>query len=186
MARWTYLALLLIGAIGDPATSQPVLADAKALRPYSETAVAITGPVILSKKRMVFETGGFLDLNVVDDAASGRWGASGNVPVAQVFRVSGDAGQLRQQNTLCGDQPVTFMAAWDEESSGYAYLGIAMFTGAEIPTGVAEEGICGTFFFSTDVENNLLVGDARVSSAASRQEVESRPMITKRDCFPYS
>jgi hypothetical protein len=71
MARWTYLALLLIGAIGDPAASQTVLADAKAFNPHSETAVAITGPVMLSKKRMVFETGGLLDLNVVDDAASG-------------------------------------------------------------------------------------------------------------------
>jgi phage-related protein len=43
------------------------------------------------------------------------------------------------------------MAAWDEESSGCAYLGIAMFTGAEKPTGVAEEGICGTFFFSENL-----------------------------------
>jgi len=151
MDRWTLAALFLIAVSADPAESQPLLDDAKAFNPYSETAIAITGPVILSTKRIVFETGGVLDLDVIDQAAKGGWGASGNVPVAQVFRVSGDAGLLRQENTLCGDQPVTYMSAWDEESSGFTYLGIAIFTGAEIPTGVTEEGICATYFFSMEV-----------------------------------
>ena len=153
MGRWMLVALLLIGVAGAPAASQPVLEEAQAFNPYSETAIAITGPVILSTKRMVFETGKLLDLDLVDQAASGDWGASGNVPVAQVFRVSGSLGPLRQKNTLCGDQPVTYMAVWDEESSGSKILGIAMFTGAEIPTGVAQESICATYFFTTSAGN---------------------------------
>ena len=153
MYRWAFMTLVLIGISGTPAKSQPLIEDAKAFNPYSETAIAITGPVILSTKRIVFETGGLLDLDILDQAASGRWGASGNLPVAQVFRVSADVGPLRQENTLCGDQPVTFMAAWDEEISGFQHLGIAMFTGAEMPTGVTEESICGTYFFSLDVVN---------------------------------
>ncbi|NDR55316.1 hypothetical protein [Aliiruegeria sabulilitoris] len=150
MGRWILVAFFLTGVAGAPAASQSVLEEAQAFNPYSETAIAITGPVILSSKRMVFETGQLLDLDLVDQAASGDWGASGNVPVAQVFRISGDVGPLRQQNTLCGDQPVTYMAVWDEESSGSKILGIAMFTGTEIPTGVAQEGICATYFFATN------------------------------------
>ena len=124
-----------------------------AFKPYSETAIAITGPVILSTERMVFETGTFLDLEAHNLSTSGNWGASGEVPFAQVFRVSGDAGPLRQGNTLCGDQPITYMAAWSEESSGFSYLGTAMFTGMQPPTGTADPAICATYFFSMDVAN---------------------------------
>ena len=147
------MAFLWTGIAGALDASQSVLEEAQAFNPDSETAIAVTGPVILSTKRMVFEAGQLLDLDLVDQAASGDWGASGNVPVAQVFRVSGDVGPLRQQNTLCGDQPVTYMAVWDEESSGSKMLGIAMFTGTEIPTGVAQEGICATYFFATNAAN---------------------------------
>ncbi|WP_299356170.1 hypothetical protein [uncultured Shimia sp.] len=118
MNRWALMTCILMGISGNPAVSQPLEEEPRAFNPYSETALAITGPVILSTSRMVFETGQVLDLDLVDQAASGDWGASGNVPAAQVFRVSGDVGPLRQQNTLCGDQPVTYMAVWDEESSG--------------------------------------------------------------------
>ena len=153
MNRWALMTFILMGISGNLAVSQPLVEEPRAFNPYSETALAITGPVILSTSRMVFETGQVLDLDLVDQAASGDWGASGNVPVAQVFRVSGDVGPLRQQNTLCGDQPVTYMAVWDEESSGSKILGIAMFTGTEIPTGVAQEGICATYFFATNAAN---------------------------------
>ena len=136
---------------GSPAASQPLFEDSKAFNPSSETAMAITGPVILSTKRMVFETGRFLDLEVHDPKSSGNWGASGDVPVAQVFRVTGDAGPLRQGNTLCGDQTITYVAAWSEDSSGFTYLGVAMFTGMEPPAGIADQALCATYFFSMDV-----------------------------------
>jgi len=44
MDRWTLAALFLIAVSADPAESQPLLDDAKAFNPYSETAIAITGP----------------------------------------------------------------------------------------------------------------------------------------------
>ena len=100
---------------------------------------------------MVFETGSVLELDLVDQSAPGSWGASGDIPLAQVFRVSGDAGSLRQGNTLCGDRPVTYIAAWNEDLSGFRYLGVALFTGTEIPRAVSGEDICGTYFYSTDV-----------------------------------
>jgi hypothetical protein len=151
MCRSILMLLMTIGILGGPASSQPLYEDSKAFNPSSETAMAITGPVILSTKRMVFETGKFLDLEVHDPKSSGNWGASQEVPVAQVFRVSGEAGPLRQGNTLCGDQPVTYMAAWSEESSGFTYLGVAMFTGMEPPEGVADQAMCAAYFFSMDV-----------------------------------
>ena len=151
MFRSILLPIVAIGLLGAPTSSQPLFDESKAYNPYSETAMAITGPVILSTRRMVFETGGFFDLEIHDRKSSGHWGASGDVPVAQVFRVSGDVGPLRQGNTLCGDQPVTYMAAWREESSGFGYLGIAMFAGIEAPTSVADQTMCATYFYSMDV-----------------------------------
>ena len=151
MRRSILLLPLAMGILGGPASSQPLFEDSKAFNPSSETAVAITGPVILSTKRMVFETGGSLDLEVHDAKSSGNWGSSGDVPVAQVFRVSGDVGPLRQGNTLCGDQPITYMAAWDEEGSGFSYLGIAMFSGIEAPKSIADQTMCATYFYSMDV-----------------------------------
>ncbi len=151
MCRSILVPLVAMGLLGGPASSQPLLEESMAFNPHSKTTMAITGPVILSTKRMVFETGRFLDLEVHDPRAAGNWGASGDVPVAQVFRVSGDVGPLRQGNTLCGDQPITYMAAWDEEGSGFSYLGIAMFTGIEAPTSAADQTMCATYFFSMDV-----------------------------------
>ncbi|MEX0281306.1 MAG: hypothetical protein AB3N13_08980 [Arenibacterium sp.] len=151
MRRSILMLPMAMGILGGPASSQPLFEDSEAFNPSSETAMAITGPVILSTKRMVFETGRFLDLEVYDPKSSGSWGASGDVPVAQVFRVSGDAGPLRQGNTLCGDQPITYMAAWSEDSSGFTYLGVAMFAGMEPPAGIAGQALCATYFFSMDV-----------------------------------
>ena len=151
MYRLVLMSSILIGILGISANSQPLEEDGKAFNPYSETALAITGPVILSTKRMVFETGAFLELNLVEQAASGSWGVSGDVPVAQVFRVKGDAGSLRRGNTACGAGTVTYIAAWEEELSGSNFLGVAMFTGTEIPTGAIEEGTCATFYYSIDL-----------------------------------
>ena len=151
MCRSILVPLVATGIFVGPALSQPLFEESKAFNPFSETAMAITGPVILSTKRMVFENGRFLDLEVHDPEASGSWGASGNIPVAQVFRVSGNVGPLRQGNTLCSDQPITYMAAWEEEGSKFKYLGIAMFTGVEAPKRIADRAMCATYFFSIDV-----------------------------------
>ena len=153
MYRSLLAPLVLIGVLVGPASSQPLLEEPMAFNPYSETAMAITGPVILSTTKMVFETGKFIDLEMLHSQTSGGWGASGDVPVAQVFRVLGNPGPLRRGNMLCGDQPVTYMAAWNEENSGFETLGIAMFTGLDVPTGVAAQGICATYFFSMDALN---------------------------------
>ncbi|WP_162798335.1 hypothetical protein [Sulfitobacter sp. SK011] len=153
MSRSLLAPLVLIGVLVGPASSQPLLEEPMAFNPYSETAMAITGPVILSTTKMVFETGKFINLEMLDSQAAGGWGASGDLPVAQVFRVLGSAGPLRRGNTLCGDQPVTYMAAWNENTSEFKLLGIAMFTGLDAPTGVAAQGICATYFFSMDALN---------------------------------
>ena len=153
MYRSLLAPLVLIEILAGPASSQPLLEKPMAFNPYSETAMAITGPVILSTTKMVFETGKFINLEMLDSQAAGGWGASGDLPVAQVFRVLGSAGPLRRGNTLCGDQPVTYMAAWNENTSEFKLLGIAMFTGLDAPTGVAAQGICATYFFSMDALN---------------------------------
>lgn len=151
MVRSILSPLVTTGLLGGPASSQPLFDESKAYNPYSETAMAIAGPVPLSTQRMVFETGRFLDLELQDPETSGKWGLSGDVPATQVFRVSGDVGPLRQRNTLCGDQPIKYMAAWNEENSGFGYLGIAMFTGMAAPTSVADQAMCATYFYTMGV-----------------------------------
>ncbi len=75
MRRSILMLSMAMGILGGPASSQPLFEDSKAFNPSSETALAITGPVIMSTKRMVFETGRFLDLEVYDPKSSGNWGA---------------------------------------------------------------------------------------------------------------
>jgi hypothetical protein len=87
MCRSILVPLIALGILGGPALFQPLSEESKAFNPYSETAMAITGPVILSTERMVFETGRFLDLEAHNPNTSGNWGASGEVPFGQVFRV---------------------------------------------------------------------------------------------------
>ena len=132
------------------AWSQVLGDEPKTFAPYSETALAITGPVTLSKTQIVFEGGAVLDLEEINPKALGTWGNSGDVPVAQVFRVSGKVGALRRGNTLCGEDPVTYLSASEEESFGHQYLVIALFIGAGAPDGINDAGLCG--ILSYDIE----------------------------------
>lgn len=153
MFRSFLLLLVPVLLASAPASSQPLLEEAKAFNPFSETSMAVTGPVILSTDRMVFETGRFLDLKVLDHEASGKWGISGDLPSAQLFQVIGDAGPLRQGNTLCGDEPVTHMAAWSENVFGYNFLVIAMFIGMAVPSDVRDETMCAIYVYSIGVDD---------------------------------
>ena len=146
---YQFLVQLLLLVWGSTMAWSQVLGDEpKTFAPYSETALAITGPVTLSKTRIVFESGATLDLEEINPKAPGSWGNSGDVPVAQMFRVSGKVGALRQGNTLCGEDPVTYLSASQEESFGYQYLVIALFVGVDAPDGINDSGLCGIFSYS--------------------------------------
>ncbi len=146
---YQFLVQLLFMVWGSAMAWSQVLGDKpKLFAPYSETALAITGPVTLSKTRIVFESGAALDLEEINPKAPGSWGNSGDVPVAQMFRVSGKVGALRQGNTLCGEDLVTYLSASHEESFGYQYLVIALFVGADAPKGINDSGLCGIFSYS--------------------------------------
>ena len=152
MLRFISAFALFVAITAATASSDAITQEPRTFRPYSETAVAITGPVVLSTDRMFFETGAFLELENISHAASGDWGVSGGVATAQLYRVSGRVGPLRQGNPLCGAEPITYLAAWEESGSGSGYLGIAMFTGTDMPSGVKDPDICAIYFYSTGDE----------------------------------
>ena len=55
-----------------PVQAEPMSPVSRAFNPVSKTATAITGLVIASDERVVFETGAVLALDLVDGAARGK------------------------------------------------------------------------------------------------------------------
>lgn len=91
----------LLPALGFVCFVTPALAAAPenpaALTPDSSNAKAITGPIILSKTKIVFANGESLDLRFLSEDQFGD----------QTFRIAGEDKPLQQGNSLCkaGDLP---------------------------------------------------------------------------------
>lgn len=143
---------LAVGLAGEPALAQadPVTSEPRAFEPYSRTAQAITGPIILSHSRVVFATGDWLDLKLLDDAVEGAWERSSETTTAQLFEVSGEIGSLMNGNDICSDGPPRFLSVHQHEVFGSWSLRLAFFAGDTPTTGVSSEGFCGTFGYELD------------------------------------
>ena len=148
--RRIFTCLLLVVLGTKMAWAAMIKDEPRRFSPYSKTAIAITGPVTLSTTRISFQNGTGLGLYETSSESPGSWGNSGNIPFAQVFRVSGKVGALRQGNTLCGDQSVTYLSATKEESSDFEYLVVALFAGTDIPSGINDPSLCGIFSYAIE------------------------------------
>jgi hypothetical protein len=126
----TCLALLAGSVAAAPLDNRP-----HTFAPYSRTATAIMGPIVASNERVIFfETGSILDLELVNSNAVGEWSFNGGISTAQVFAVSGDAGELLNGNRLCGGDTVSFMVAWEGGSFGTALFQVGLFRGDILST----------------------------------------------------
>lgn len=130
----------------DVVATGPILPEAQEFSPASRWSNDLTGPIVASATEMRFETGATLALELVDDAVRGQWNYREPPSTAQVFRVTGDAGALRNNLTLCNNRPVTFAAAWGNETFGNDWINLEFFHSETMPTASAGDNSCGTGF----------------------------------------
>ena len=173
MLRFTTVwatALILSSA---PAVAEPFGEIGRAFNPVSRTATAITGPVIASENRLVFETGGTLELSLASASVSGSW-TPGNAEhtAAQVFTVSGDAGPLRNDNKLCGGQPVRYVVAHEIDLLGTSHLGLVLFSDEDQPRSFNSQGLCGSYTFSVEPTSPQPIPKATPAASADTPRAE--------------
>lgn len=163
--QWTPKILLLAFlALASPVAAQSAIEhhtwqDRALFEPFSRTAAAITGAIVLwgnpdfaepgSTMRMTFESGPSIDL--VSVGASWReWDlGGGGKQTAEVFRVGRDPGELLNGNTLCGDD-VTYLAFVEGDLMGTRLLQLVAFSGEDIPKDVNSPGLCATFNYEIE------------------------------------
>lgn len=116
------------------------------LVPLSRTAEAITGPVRVTDRTIVFNG------RAVRTVFRGyRWRVwdlfDREKRTAGVYELLGDPGKLRQGNTLCGGtERARFVVLWESYSalSGGA-VNMAVWSSATPPENKDSPGLCGTF-----------------------------------------
>ncbi len=163
--QWTPKILALASMVlASPVAAQSAIEhhawqDRARFEPFSRTAMAITGAIVLwgnpdfaepgSKMRMTFEAGPSIDL--VSVGASWReWDlGGGGKQTAEVFRVDSDPSVLLNGNTLCGDE-VTYLAFFEGDLVGTRLLQLVAFSGEDVPKDVNSAGLCATFNYEIE------------------------------------
>lgn len=141
-----FLPLAFGVALTTGALATPVTDFQEGYTPYSRTAQAITGPIIVSREKLVFGTGAVVDLKIVSEGVRAAWGMSGEVTNAQIFEMQSDPGALVNDNTLCGqDTPARYITFYQEEFLGSWLLEVGVYGGNTPPTQLDTPDLCGTF-----------------------------------------
>ena len=122
----------------------PLRADPVNWAATSNTAMAITGDIVLDDYSLTFANGKSLDLEPHEaDRVGNRSGSGENVP-GDVSKIDPPANpKLLNGNKLCA-MPVTYVVTW---SPGEGELGINIYSGAKAPTGT--DGLCASYFYQT-------------------------------------
>ncbi|WP_306755258.1 hypothetical protein [Paracoccus actinidiae] len=147
------IAALLASAV--PATSQErhLWQEAGTFEPYSRTAQAITGDMVLSGNpdfaapgsKMTVSFASQKPIDLVSVGATWRkWDVGGDTLTAETFELAKDPGTLLNGNTLCSGQAhyVVFTDPWGFNEQ---IVSIAVFSGKTPPADIDSEGLCGTF-----------------------------------------
>lgn len=158
--QWTPK-ILALALLAQSAIEHHAWQDRALFEPFSRTAMAITGAIVLwgnpdfaepgSTMRMTFEAGPSIDL--VSVGASWReWGLAGGKQTADVFRIDQDPGELLNGNTLCGgDDAARYMVFFEDAMMGGGRsLQLAVFSGDEPPFDISSDGLCGTFSYGIE------------------------------------
>lgn len=141
-----FLSLMLGCALASGAAATPVTNIQEGYTPSSRTSQAITGPIIISRDKIVFGTGDVVDLRVVSEGQRGAWGDIGEIKVAQIFEMQSDPGGLVDDIPLCGSgKPVRYLTVYQDQVFGAWVLSLAFFSGDTPPTQVDNPDLCGTF-----------------------------------------
>lgn len=135
------LALCAAPAMAQSALDQDVLGH---YEPLSRTAIAITGPIVISPTSIAFSG------KAVQTTPQGKywrvWGDDTKKNSATVYELKADPGKLLQGNTLCGSNPARFAVVWpsyDELIGGSVKL--AIYSSSVTPYDSSSPGLCGIF-----------------------------------------
>lgn len=166
MMSWRPIILsLAFLAIASPTLAQSAIErhvwqDRGLFEPFSRTAMAITGAIVLwgspgfaesgSTMRMTFEAGPSIDMVSVG-VFWREWSLSGGEQMAEVFRMDSDPGALLNGNTLCGPDQATYAVFFEDDALGTGLLmQLAIFSGDDAPKDINSDGLCGTFNYDID------------------------------------
>lgn len=139
----TALALMLLGAV--PAAGQS--ADSQMhYTAYSNTAMAVTGDLLVSPSSVTFQNGGALSLKLVSEDGSTR-----------VYAVLEQANPvLLNSNYLCDKAaPATYLLMHERKSSGKRLMEMSVYTADQPPkaqgaTPVRPGGFCAAYSYVED------------------------------------
>lgn len=150
--------MLTLGAKAQSAIERHVWQDARSFQPYSRTATAITGSIVLSGNpdfakqgsTMTISFAGGDEIQLISEGASWRkWSAvNGNKLTAEVYRLEGDPGALANGNELCGgpeEGNSTYFVFTEDYLFGTHLLQLAVFRSSEPPHNIDSPRLCGTF-----------------------------------------
>ncbi|MCE6958080.1 type VI secretion protein [Cereibacter sphaeroides] len=181
MLRVIFTALCSLSLAGTPARVEA--ADvAHAFEPLSHTAVAITGPIILSDRKVVFASGASADLEKTGAPVRADWDLTDRQIEGQVYRMSRDPGPLEQSNKLCGQNSATHLVTWQLPSGG---RGMSVFSSEAAPTSGQAPGLCGTFSYAAPASMAAADHDTEAGSPASGGVAGSPgKWITRNDVNP--
>lgn len=141
-----FLPLMLGCALASGAAATPVTDIQEGYTPSSSTAQAITGPIIISRDKIVFGTGAVVELKVVSEGVRGSWGDLGATQVVQIFEMQSDPGGLVNDIPLCSiSKPVRYLTVYQDQFLGTWYLSLAFYSGDTPPTQVDNPDLCGTY-----------------------------------------
>ena len=147
----------LPSAFAQSAIEHHVWQDARTFKPFSRTAIAITGPITLSGNQNFAEVGSALQISfeggtpieLVSQGASWReWQLVEGKQTAETFQVTTNPGPLLNGNTVCSDD-LSYLVFSEGNLLGTGMtLEVAAFSGTKPPFDINSSGLCGTFSFS--------------------------------------
>lgn len=144
---FSFVSCCCITAGATAAIAVPVLDQPRSFNPWSKTAEAITGPIIISTDAIIFGNGERASLEFLD-TRDADWDGQDGETTAQIFKVTSLPGALLGGNHLCGEDSVpAFLAVNQSSFFGTWSLGIAVFRGSEVPTSFNHGGLCGTYAY---------------------------------------
>lgn len=154
-ARLCSTTVLLLGGSGS-IHAGPVSDQLVAHNALSDTAEAITGPIILSENRLIFGSGASSDL-AMTGSEDLEWEIDGKNTPVQIFELASDVGPLLNGNRLCGSSKPGIAVFFEKETFGRRALYLEVYQEGSSPDAPNSNGLCSTLTYEA-IDSDAIVG----------------------------